>query len=502
MTRTRHGAPFGPLTLFLLLGPALGGVAAGGRQAQAEDSWDAVYLAGSKVGHIHTFVEPLKDRGRDLLRVRVDMVLKFKRLDNDITMELRYGTIETPDGSVLRLDTRTLASTQEIRAHGDVVDDKMTLTLEGSGQSQKLTIPWGPEVRGPYAVEQSLSRAPMKVGQTRTLRMFIPDLNKVCDVTLTARAMEDVPLGGGEKRALLKLEQATTLDGKPRPEYDVTFWVDSGGQVLKSVSPVMGGIVTYRTTREAAQSGARVQLDQILNSIIKVTHKITTPENRRNITYRVRLKDDDLNVVIPSDRRQSLQAGSDPGTGTLQVKTAGPNDGTAGPEQVDSEFLAPNTLITSEDPKVRELATKAIAGATDPWQRAQLIEKWVFQNVKEKNFKTGFAAASEVARNLTGDCTEHGVLTAAMCRAVGVPARVVIGLVYADHLGGFGYHLWNEVYVNRRWVAIDPSFDQSVVDAVHIKLSDTSLAGVSPYEAFLPVVRVLSKLTLEPAEIN
>ena len=112
-----------------------------------------------------------------------------------------------------------------------------------------------------------------------------------------------------------------------------------------------------------------------------------------------------------------------------------------------------------------------------------------------------FAAASEVARNLTGDCTEHGVLTAAMCRARGVPARVVVGLVYADHLGGFGFHMWNEVYVHRRWVAIDAGFDQTSVDAVHIKLTDTSLAGVSPYE--VPASRpVMSKLSLEPLEVR
>jgi transglutaminase-like putative cysteine protease len=89
-----------------------------------------------------------------------------------------------------------------------------------------------------------------------------------------------------------------------------------------------------------------------------------------------------------------------------------------------------------------------------------------------------------------------------MCRVVGVPSRVAIGLVYADNLGGFGYHLWNEVYVNRRWVAIDSTFDQTAVDAVHIKLSETSLVGVSPYEGFLPVARVLGKMTLEPLEIQ
>jgi transglutaminase/protease-like cytokinesis protein 3 len=94
------------------------------------------------------------------------------------------------------------------------------------------------------------------------------------------------------------------------------------------------------------------------------------------------------------------------------------------------------------------------------------------------------------------------VLAAAMCRAVGIPARVVIGLIYVDHLDGFGYHMWNEVYINKRWIALDPSWDQSEADAVHIKLSETSLDGVSPFEAFLPLVRVMGKLTIDPIELR
>jgi len=494
MRRMRRGGCLGGIVLGLALtcAPA----------APAQESWDAVYLGGAKAGYIHTFVEPLKDQGRDLVRVRLDLVLSFKRLEDKVKMEMRYGTIETPEGAVLRLDTRNVLAKQEQRAHGDVVDGKMTLTLEGAGQAEKVTIPWGSDVRGPYAVEQSLSREPMKVGQARTLKMFMPDLNKICDLTLTATMMEEILLGGGEKRSLLKVEQKTSLEGKPRPEFDMTCWVDSSGQVIKSVSDAMGGLVTYRTTMEAAVAEGSAKLDQIVTSIIKITHKITKPDTRHNVTYRISLKDDAVAELIPNDRRQTLRVGSDRTTGTLQVNTAGPDVGLGGPEAVDSEFLRPNALVTSEDPKVIELAAKAIGNETDPWQRAVRIEKWVAQNLREKNFKTAFAAASEVARDLTGDCTEHSVLTAAMCRAVGVPARVVVGLVYADHLGGFGYHMWNEVYVHRRWVAIDAAFDQTAVDAVHIKLSDTSLAGVSPYESFLPVVRVVSKLTLEPLEIQ
>jgi transglutaminase-like putative cysteine protease len=186
----------------------------------------------------------------------------------------------------------------------------------------------------------------------------------------------------------------------------------------------------------------------------------------------------------------------------LEVRTAGPAAGTPGPERVAEEFSRPNPLVNSEDAAVVGLMRKAVGPATDPWARAVAIQQWVADNLRDKNFETSFAPASEVAKSLAGDCSEHSVLTAAMCRAAGIPTRVVVGLVYAETLGGFGFHMWDEVYVNRRWVAIDAAFKQSDVDAVHIKLSDTSLDGVSPFETFLSVVRVANKLSVEPLEIR
>ena len=130
------------------------------------------------------------------------------------------------------------------------------------------------------------------------------------------------------------------------------------------------------------------------------------------------------------------------------------------------------------------------------------MNRWVFQNMRTKNFQVGFAAANEVARNLTGDCSEHAVLLAAMCRASGIPARVVVGLVYVDRHQGFGYHMWDEVYINQRWVAVDPTWNETTVDAGHIKLSESSLEGVAPFEAFLPVLKVAGKLQIEPLELR
>jgi transglutaminase-like putative cysteine protease len=145
---------------------------------------------------------------------------------------------------------------------------------------------------------------------------------------------------------------------------------------------------------------------------------------------------------------------------------------------------------------------QAVGNRTDPWERAMAIEDWVFRNMRRKNFGTSFATAHEVARELEGDCTEHGVLAAAMCRAAGIPSRVAVGLVYAAHLKGFGFHLWNEVYVNGRWVALDATFNQSAVDATHVKIADSSLDGVAPFEVLLPVARYVDKITIEPEEIR
>jgi transglutaminase-like putative cysteine protease len=474
--------------------------------ARAEETWDSVFIAGAKVGSLHNTIEPFKDRGRDRLRVRVDLDLTLKRLGAVAKIRMRQETIETRDGAVESLEVHTFAGGQPLQVVGRVKDGRMILNIAGTGQQQSLA--WGPEIRGPLGVEQSLAREPLKPGERRTLKMFLTDLNAVGDFNLTAKGLEEVQLVGGTRRPLLRVEQTTTLDGKARPEFDMTLWVDPKGEVLKTSSDNLGGMVTYRTTRRdaeapapAAQAGA-APVDQIASSIIKVSPPISRPEASRAATYRISLKDSDPLQIIPADRRQDLKPAGAKNTAVLQVASRGPDVGDPGPPEADAEYLRSNALIESADARVVELSRQAVGDAAEPWEKVVRIESWVAANLKDKNFEVAFAPASEVARSLAGDCTEHGVLTAAMCRAAGIPARVVVGLVYAKPLGGFGFHLWNEVYVNRRWVAVDSAYHQTTVDATHIKLADSSLDGIAPFETFLPVVRVLGKMTIVPVEVR
>ena len=146
----------------------------------SQESWDAVYLGGSKIGHMQPSSRRSRIAARSTTGSASTSSMRLKRQNDESLVKLMYGTIETLDGEVLRLDTRTQAGeTQDIRVHGDVINHRMKLIMEGTGRSQSRIIPWAPDVRGPYGAEQSMARQPMKENEKRPLRIFMPELNKI-----------------------------------------------------------------------------------------------------------------------------------------------------------------------------------------------------------------------------------------------------------------------------------------------------------------------------------
>jgi transglutaminase-like putative cysteine protease len=167
------------------------------------------------------------------------------------------------------------------------------------------------------------------------------------------------------------------------------------------------------------------------------------------------------------------------------------------------EDLAPNSFVQSDHPRVRQLANEAAAGALDPPQVALGLEAFVHQRMRARKTMTiTFATAADVAESLSGDCSEHAVLLAALLRARGLPARMAIGLVYSPADRGFAFHMWNEVYVYGRWYPLDATLGQGRISATHIKLADTNLAGSGPLAALLPIGQFLGNVKLEVLEID
>jgi transglutaminase-like putative cysteine protease len=116
----------------------------------------------------------------------------------------------------------------------------------------------------------------------------------------------------------------------------------------------------------------------------------------------------------------------------------------------------------------------------------------------------GYASAAEVLESRQGDCSEFAVLTAALCRAVGIPARVVVGIAYVQDFAGhegFGGHAWTQAYVGDRWIGLDAAFKGSGRgghDAGHIALA----VGNGEPGDFFNMASALGAFKIEKLEVE
>jgi transglutaminase-like putative cysteine protease len=133
--------------------------------------------------------------------------------------------------------------------------------------------------------------------------------------------------------------------------------------------------------------------------------------------------------------------------------------------------LGATTQLDVGTERLRVAAREAIAGAADARARTAALIAWVYARITYEHVE-GEEIASEVLDRGTGDCSEMSILFVAMARAVGIPARRVVGLAatYDQDSFGFGFHAWAEVAIDGRWVAVDPTWNEVVADASHIPL--------------------------------
>ena len=107
-----------------------------------------------------------------------------------------------------------------------------------------------------------------------------------------------------------------------------------------------------------------------------------------------------------------------------------------------------------------------------------------------------------MAQSLEGDCTEHAVLLAALCRARQIPARVCVGLVYSPADQGFAFHMWNEAWIADRWIPVDATLGRGGIGAAHLKLRHSDLASEQAESAVLSVLQVMNQLQLQMVEVQ
>jgi len=170
----------------------------------------------------------------------------------------------------------------------------------------------------------------------------------------------------------------------------------------------------------------------------------------------------------------------------------------ATPEEL-ARYRGPNPWVQSTDGHIRSLARLGRPVGAPLTGRMQRLVQAVRDRMNGPVDYLGYATAVEAFEQRAGDCTEFAVLLAALARAEGMAARVVVGLVYSDRFSGkkdvFSPHSWVQVWEGNRWVSYDAAL--AGFDATHIALA----VGDGDPEQFAAGFGQLASLRIEKAGV-
>lgn len=461
------------------------------------ETYETVSWQGSPVGTIRTAYHAETLDGRPVVRIETSGTLSFLRFGQKVEQQIRDIVWETAAGEVVRFESFLLAGSAPQIVTGTVADGEATVTLRTAGKTQIERLQWPPGTGGSTATLDSLRRKPLQPGDSRKLTAFMPILNRVATVTMTARERETIDVSGA-KRELLRVDSQTLIPGSP--PLDAILWCDAAGETWKTEVPSIGQISIRTMSPEKIAAAPTFDIGTL--TMVRVAPPLADAHHTQLVRYKVRLRDGDAAASFLNGASQVVKKLDDGATeiAVTAVRPTTPLPTGYTPTPPTESDRRPSALVQSDDPDVKKLAQAAGGNDADPWDVAARCEKLISEKMRSVDFSTAFATAAETAKTLTGDCTEHAVLLCAVLRARGIPARAAIGLVYVEREHAFGYHMWTEAWINDRWVPLDATLGRGGISAAYLKIADTNFDGVDAFASFLPVFPLLGRLQIEVLE--
>jgi transglutaminase-like putative cysteine protease len=164
--------------------------------------------------------------------------------------------------------------------------------------------------------------------------------------------------------------------------------------------------------------------------------------------------------------------------------------GTATPAEDD---LGSTVTVPTDARAVRELAHDIAGEAPTPEEQVRRLLAWIHNHIERAPVDS--FSALDVLQTRQAECQGHAYLYTAFARSLGIPTRVVSGLVYSEQFKGFLYHSWSISFVNGRWLAVDPTFSQIEADATHITVTEGDSAA-----ELLPLIEWVGKVRIRVLE--
>jgi len=117
-------------------------------------------------------------------------------------------------------------------------------------------------------------------------------------------------------------------------------------------------------------------------------------------------------------------------------------------------YLLPSRYCESD--RLGAEASRIVGGAHPGYDQVARIVEWVRQKVAYvPGSSNTLVSALEVKARGAGVCRDLTHLSISLCRALSIPARMVVG--YLEDLEPMDLHAWFEAFVGGRWYTFDPT---------------------------------------------
>ena len=302
-------------------------------------------------------------------------------------------------------------------------DSIETIDTSG-GNTVKKEVPL-PEGRwlSPYpASEYFKERA--KAGQKK---ISVPTMSmelgpRVVNLEYTFLGEEELEIQGRSRKVT-----AWTVVNDAIPNIETKTWFSTDWVTLATEANIgLGAIRTVLADKSVARSESEIIAPEVfMNLMVEPDRPIPDPLNATMVVLRVRTKDGTA-LDLPSTGCQSI-AGTEDGATTIVVDLDAPQAASDG-ERSDPVYLGRSVMIDPTDEVIVQMradALKSLPSTASTRERVAAMRSFVNEHIKEKNLASAFASASEVARTRSGDCSEHGVLLAALLRVA--PSVPMVG---------------------------------------------------------------------------
>ncbi|WPJ97907.1 transglutaminase family protein [Coraliomargarita algicola] len=119
-------------------------------------------------------------------------------------------------------------------------------------------------------------------------------------------------------------------------------------------------------------------------------------------------------------------------------------------------FLLPSRFCESD--RFSQMAASIVMGQAPGYDQCSAIVNYIRQTIRyTPGSGMDIVSATEVNQRSDAVCRDLAHLGIACCRALSIPARMVVG--YLEDLQPMDLHAWFEAYVGGRWYTFDPTRD-------------------------------------------